>query len=224
MKLGPNQIVACPDCGALAYYRALVSGNTLGTVGWTDGRQYAPMMVEPPAVVKCHACARCYWLADAEEIGVVARDFRTKEPVPEAWRDAAEVKEPSANEYLDAIEAGLAKDEAGEKWLRVLAWWRGNDSVREWRFPIEDIPAASPDGFRRNLLRLADLLTDDNDNDRLMRAEVLRELGDFAAAVQVLREVSGECGWVADQLRSYCTAKDTRVHRLEFGIPGRSRR
>jgi len=201
MKLGPNQIIACPHCGALAHYRALVSGNTLGAVVWTDGRQYAQMMVEPPPVVTCHACATCYWLADAKEIGVVARDFPWKVQVPEEWRNAAEVKEPSADEYLDAIEAGLAKGVGKEKALRLLAWWRANDSVREWRFPIKDIPAASPDGFRRNLLRLVDLLTDDNDNDRLMRAEVLRELGDFAAAKQALRKVSAELGWVVEQIR-----------------------
>ena len=137
MKLGPNQIVACPHCGALAHYRTLVSGNTFGAVVWTDGRQYAQMMVEPPAVVKCHACAKCYWLTDAKEIGVVARDFRAKEPVPEAWSKAPEVKEPSADEYLDAIEAGLAKDRAQEKSLRLLAWWRANDPSREWRFAAE---------------------------------------------------------------------------------------
>jgi hypothetical protein len=153
----------------------------------------------------------------------VARDFRAKEPVPEAWSNAAEVKEPSADEYLDAIEAGLAKDEVQEKSLRALAWWRANDSVREWRFPAEVAPA-SPDGFRRNLLRLADLLTDDNDNDRLMRAEVLRELGDFAAAKQALREVSTDLGWVVQQIHRYCAAKDTRVHKLERGSPRRSRR
>ena len=78
MKLGPNQIVACPHCGALAHYRTLVSGNTIGAVVWTDGRQCAVMMKTPPAVVKCHACATCYWLADAREIGTVARDFLRK--------------------------------------------------------------------------------------------------------------------------------------------------
>ena len=108
MKLGPNQIIACPHCGTIAHYRALVSGNTIGAEGWTDGRQYGPMMVEPPAVVRCHACERCHWLADAKEVGVVARDPPWKGPVPAAWEEAPEVKEPSADEYLDAIEAGLA--------------------------------------------------------------------------------------------------------------------
>ena len=58
MKLGPQRIIECPYCSALAQHRTLDSGNTLGAVVWTDGRQYAPMMVEPPAVVKCHACVR----------------------------------------------------------------------------------------------------------------------------------------------------------------------
>ena len=56
--------------------------------------------------------------------------------------------------------------------------------------------------MRRNLERLLDLLNGDNDNDRLMRAEVLRELGEFAAAEQALREVSTDLGWVVDQIRS----------------------
>jgi hypothetical protein len=223
MKLGPNRIIACPYCSAIAQHRTMDSGNTLGVVVWTDGRQYAPMLVEPPAVVKCHACAKCYWLAEAEEVGAVPRDFRAKAPVPEDWAKAPEVNEPSANDYLDAIGAGLAKDVAQERSLRLLAWWRANDSAREWRFAAEVTPA-SPDGFRRNLLRLADLLTDHNDNDRLMRAEALRELVDFAAAKNALREVSTDLGWVADQIRRYCAAKDTRIHKLEHGGSRRPRR
>ena len=218
MKPGPNQIVACPHCGALAHYRTLDSGNTLGAIAWTDGRQYAPMMVEPPAVVKCHACGTCYWLAEAREIGVVARDFRAKVPIPEEWEKTPEVKEPSADECLDAIEAGLAKDGAQEKGLRILAWWRANDASRERRFAEEATPA-SPAGFRRNLQCLADVLTDDSDNDRLMRAEALRELGQFDAAELALQGVSRDLRWVADQIRSCCAGRDTRVRRL--ALPAR---
>jgi hypothetical protein len=67
-------------------------------------------------------------------------------------------------------------------------------------------------------------LNGDTDNDRLMRAEVLRELGDFAAAKQALREVSTELRWVADEIRRHCAAKDTRVHVLDRGGSRRPRR
>jgi len=33
------------------------------------GRQVAPMLPQPPAVVTCEICAECYWLKDAREIG-----------------------------------------------------------------------------------------------------------------------------------------------------------
>ena len=166
-------------------------------------------------MVKCHACAKCYWLTDATEIGVVARDFRAKEPVPEAWSKAPEVKEPSADEYLDAIEAGLAKDRAQEKSLRLLAWWRANDASRDWTPDAERARAASPDGFRRNLRRLAELLTDDTDDERVMKAEVLRELGQFKAAEAALGEVvSKDLDWVVERIRTLCRARNAKVAKL----------
>jgi hypothetical protein len=39
-------------------------------------------------------------------------------------------------------------------------------------------------------------------------------MGKFDAAEQTLREVSSDLGWVAEQIRSFCAAKDTRVHVL----------
>jgi hypothetical protein len=36
--------------------------------------------------------------------------------------------------------------------------------------------------------------------------------------------VSADLGWVVQQIRRYCVAKDTRVHKLERGGPKRSRR
>jgi hypothetical protein len=57
MLAGPDQIVACPHCKALAKYMTLMSGNTFGARVWTDGKQDAPMLPHPPAVVKCRQCA-----------------------------------------------------------------------------------------------------------------------------------------------------------------------
>ena len=209
MKLGPNQIVACPHCGVQAFYRPLLSGNTFGAVTWTDGQQHAPMLKMPPHVVKCHACPACFWLAAATEVDA---DGHSSTP---------ELREPTAAEYLAALAAGFAKTAEQERLVRILAWWRWNDHARDWPFVNENTPSPPATLVRQNLVRLADLLDEDNDNDRLMRAEVLRELGDFAAAKQALREVSADLGWVADQIRRYCAATDTRVHKLD---PGGSRR
>jgi hypothetical protein len=70
---GPDQIIACPNCKEHEKYRTLISGNTFGAKVWTDGKQIAPMLPRPPAVVKCHYCGECYWLADAKKIKEVHR-------------------------------------------------------------------------------------------------------------------------------------------------------
>ena len=54
-------------------------------------------------------------------------------------------------------------------------------------------------------------------NDLLMRAEVLRELGEFESAKEVLSRVTAtEYTAVVHQLRSLCETRDTWVRVLQF--------
>jgi hypothetical protein len=110
MELGPDQIIACPHCKALAKYRTLMSGNTRSAQIWTDGKQEAPMLPRPPAVVKCRHCTECYWLADADEVGTIALWTGEGRHVPPAWAAAQEVQQPTEGEYYSAVEKGLATD------------------------------------------------------------------------------------------------------------------
>lgn len=51
-----------------------------------------------------------------------------------------------------------------------------------------------------------------------MKAEVLRELGEFELAKQVLGRIdSSEMAAVVRQVRSLCDSGDTRVRELRFG-------
>jgi hypothetical protein len=72
MLPGPDQIIACPKCQALAKYMTLRSGNTFGARLWTDGKRAAPMLPLPPEVVKCQHCGECYWLEAADKVGRLA--------------------------------------------------------------------------------------------------------------------------------------------------------
>ena len=62
---GPDHIIGCPHCDALARCPTMLFGNTNGKKAWTDGRDIAPMLPRPPAFVTCHACSDSYWLAAA---------------------------------------------------------------------------------------------------------------------------------------------------------------
>ncbi|HMO34847.1 MAG TPA: hypothetical protein PKA06_02290 [Gemmatales bacterium] len=155
-------IIACPNCQGLNSYQTFKSGNTFDATFWTDGKLEAPMLQEPPFVAKCSLCHKCFWLADALEIGSYYpwNDVDEEVSVPEAWKQAAEIIEPEESDFYRLLQGGLAKDQDQEKTLRILTWWRTNDLFRE-ELPakIEDDPDLWP-VFKMNLEALSDLLND----------------------------------------------------------------
>lgn len=217
MLPGPDKIVACPSCGTFAKYGTLRSGNTFGARVWTDGKQVAPMFPRPPAVVKCHHCAECYWLIDAKEVGVVEPWGDEDMQVNPAWAIAQVVQEPTEEEYYQALQKGLATDSQQERALRVLAWWRRNDAFRDApQTGVKNIATASGK-CRKNLEALVNLFDEADENDRLMKAEMLRELAEFESAKLVLSRVtSAEYASVVHQFRLLCDTGNTTVKELQF--------
>ena len=131
MLPGPDKIVACPSCKGLAKYGTVMSGNTFGMRVWTDGKNIAPMLPSPPAVVKCFRCGELYWLSEADEIGTFDRWSEYDPQLDPEWAAADPVQEPMEEDYYPAIARGLAKTPQQEKFLRILAWWRSNDIFRD---------------------------------------------------------------------------------------------
>lgn len=212
MTPGPDQIVACPHCSGLAKYKTLLSGNNFGARIWTDGKQIAPMLLEPPSVVKCRSCATFFWLADAKDVGTIPSGGS----VDPAWLVAEEVREPTEEEFYQAIDNGLAADSVQEKELRILAWQRRNDASRHPTKQIGGALTITP-MFNGNLQALARLLDNENDDDRLLKAELLRELGEFEPAKQILSGVySDRFATIVRQLRLLCDAGDVGVRELQL--------
>jgi len=222
----PDQIVACPHCQALARHKVLASGNTFGALTWTDGRQIAPMLPELPGIVKCHACSELYWLKNATKIGDV--DSLTG-PIPNFkgdWKKAPMIAEPEEADYYRALENGFVENAEQERAVRMLAWWKRNDQFRD--IDSEDFEAPptqarpmpftlSADG-RKNLEALFPLLTKDNNNDRIMRAEILRQLGEFDFAKLTLDQVTDpELAGVVAQIRKLCDNHEIDLQVLWFG-------
>ncbi len=53
MRHGPDAVIRCPHCGALARKRVLLSGNTFHSTVWTDGSVDAPMFPLQSVVAHC---------------------------------------------------------------------------------------------------------------------------------------------------------------------------
>ncbi len=214
---GPYQIVACPHCQELAKYMTLMSGNTFGARVWTDGKKVAPMLPRPPVVVKCHHCTQCYWLADAEKVGTEEPYEEEGRKVNPSWAAAQVVREPTEDEYYQALQEGLAADPQQERRLRVLAWWRRNDAIRGiGQAKISSVAITS--SCKKNLEALIDLLDEAVEYDRFISAEVLRELGEFESAKIILNSVtSSKYAAVVCQIRLLCDSGDSSVRELQLG-------
>ncbi len=211
MIIGPDQIVACPICNGLAKHTTLESGNTFGAIVWTDGKQLAPMLPLPPAVVKCRHCGHCYWLENAERL---EEDESGNHPQRSNASSVEEVQEPTEEEYYEALEANLATDRDQERCLRMLAWWRSNDAFRSSERLDDSRKHALRDD---NLDALLQLLDENTDDHHLMKAEVLRELGRFESATETLTRVeSAEYATVVNQMRSLCERRERSVAVLQF--------
>lgn len=186
MTPGPVIVIQCPACGALGSYPSINSGNSFGATYYTDGYRDAPMMPTTPPVFRCGACRRGFWTEAANEVGEY--DVMNKASAPLDWRQAPLLVEPDEKGYLEAIEPLIAADPSREYVLRMHAWWRGNDRHRgRTRKPVQDDPALVP--LREaNMMALIQILPSDSAGSKLMHAELLREMGQFDAAIKVLSE------------------------------------
>lgn len=149
MLPGPTLVKPCPHCSQLIIQDTLSSGNTFGAVLWTDGKNEAPMLPDQLRLVLCPHCHETLWIDEIEPVREV-RAGREEEDL--AGESAAWSEVPTADDYFNLLAQGLTADEK-ERYVRIRAWWAGNDSRRD---KADDIPMSSRE--RANLEALAGLL------------------------------------------------------------------
>lgn len=204
-----DAIVSCPTCGRLARVPPPFPTEGREIRQWSDAKTAAPAASRSPLITRCPSCHEFYWIADAETVGRVPAE---RGGSPEEWAEAAPVRELDEREYYEAIEEGLCGDAEREHALRLLAWWRSND---RWRDREPAGAKLRPADYDENLLRLAGILETGGDNDRLLRAEVLRELGRHEEALDALPASAPEgLEPVARMIRLLAEARDPFVREI----------
>ncbi len=215
---GPDEVIECPNCKMLARVFTWITGNTVGARRWTDGKMIAPMLPIPPAITRCKGCDGYFWLSDAKVIGEIAPwDLETSES-PNKWKTAERVRELSETEYHEAINMGVARSKKQELHLRIRAWWANNDSLRfssqDPSKPSHASPVRSA-AATANLECLLEQLGTEDPNERIMKAEVARELARFDAAIRILEfNFSSEYAKTASLIRELAQAKNLLVREI----------
>lgn len=205
MTPGPTKILKIANSGSLVKISTINSGNTFGARYWTDGKCEAPMLPDFPQLRSHPTTHELFWVDECEEVASEI-DWETETLYPEV--DYGQT--PTLTDYRQVLDSDTALTEKREHYALTHFWWLANDPVRHG-----ENDAARPSDFRERLLRLRQLLDVSNPDQRIMAAEVARELGDFSAGEELLKEqFSDDYAFVADLIRDLIAQRDSSVREI----------
>jgi hypothetical protein len=199
------------------------SGNTLDAVYYTDGYVDAPMLPQPAALVRCPGCREPLVRRHARVLGHVDRygvnlfpDEQQAGADP-AWRRAPRVEAAHEPDYI-AVLATHRHSREDEMELRVELMHVCNHGRR--RLPPHATPPPVSALEQANLRKLASLLDLRDGQERVMLAEVRRELAEFEVAASMLDgDVPEEVALAARRIRQLVAEGNRWVAEVFEGEP-----
>ena len=176
MLPGQDLYYECPMCSSLLSNRSLTSGNTFGAEQFSDGKQIAPMLPEFPSISKCSKCNNIFWLNKENEVEVEELD------------GIEYANFLNIDEYSLAIHNKNYKSKGEEIFLRKRIWWEFNDRVRAGK----DLFETDNDDVTwiENTHSLLGLLDSKKIDQRIMIAELNRNLGNFQKSKEILATIT----------------------------------
>jgi len=192
-------------------------GSTLDAIYYTDGYMDAPTLPQPTILLLCPGCHAAFLAREATVLGQIDR-FDYNSPFPgessgklmdPAWKRAPRVGSATAGDYMSLLASRqLGREDEIE--LRVELMQVCNHRRR--KLPPGAPRIALSVVERSNLKRLAARLDLRDAEERVMLAEVRRELGEFEQAAAVLRDVvPEEVTLAAGRIRELIEARDPWV-------------
>ena len=202
MTPGQNLVLKTRQGGTLVKIATITSGNTLGARYWTDGKCEAPMLPPNPLLRKHPATGELFWTSECEEVA-------EEDPWGEEYANVPFAETPTLSDYLSVLESGLANSPKKERYVRMHAWWAANDAARHGG------EASSTADVAENLKAMAALMDPGDPNQRLMAAEVWRELGDFDKSLELLGyDFPQEFAKAVGLIRRLAEERNTKVQPL----------
>ena len=199
----------CGVCLNFLYqYGAGFGRRDWATAFWSDGKVCFLNRIADPELVVCPHCRSLLWINEMEHHGEVFGPGK----LPVNPVKAALYQEPTFKDYAALLEEGAGSGEK-ERYARQAWCWAGNDARRR-----PDSRAPGP-GFRErsNMAALAELLSEADPGDLVLKAELMRELGCFAEGLSLLERlvghepVAGRFREWGDLIKRLIRQGDTRV-------------
>jgi len=234
---GPTLVLASPCCGHLHSRQTFKSVNAGVEILWSDGKLDARLLPELPKIARCSGCSRLFWVDDAAEVGRIDdpfyRSIRGEPPqdVAPEWKRAPSIRAPDTDVLAEAITDPCCAARERRRHVRIALWHSLNQPRRKlpgnpqwekfWKPYWEHYGAEFEQRygalFAPNLEALLEFFEEADPDDRLQKAEALRELGRFEACIRLLDSGFDEpLGFYARQMRQRALAGDDAVFRLDW--------
>lgn len=186
-----------------------MSGNSFGAKIFSDGKRIAPMLPEFPDLTKCKKCDTIFWLSKLKEIGTYQWGDKTNSN----WEKADNADFLDIEDYFKALNDNLAENMQEELFIRNRIWWKYNDRKRNGRNQFID--ENDENKWRKNCNKLISLLDQSDLKQKIMAAEIHRNLGDFENCINIIQSVDNEdLNWLKEKFINECKQKNKWVIEL----------
>jgi len=238
MPKSETNIAKCPNCEKFIYLN-----NVVGLFPW--GKYYRFRRVKNEFFVNIQCDWRCATNITVGKYTYFHEKITEEIPEEyNNFIDAPSVMHLSLKEVVEALGQGVVKSKKNEIDERVILWWYvgSDEAIRELAFE-NGIELCLPSGLdairgrqhylgkncidldnltseidvikKKNLQRLLKLLSEDDPRNLVMKGEILRQLGMFEEAIQVLEMVPSEDKWASIQIIQFAKTQDKNVRQLK---------
>ena len=187
MILNNAEIVACPFCGKKKELLSLVSGNTFGSILWSDGKQISPMLPKVSPVQKCPRCRKYYLYYKQPTKTADHESFTTGNLSYKEWKEAFVqlIAEPTLDDHDKSV-----------IYMHLIQAF--NDHYYRGPAPAiytkESVPPEEEFRYIEKIIIEFIKSTEWKYNSNLLlKAELYREIGDFSQCEQTLNTIDISC-------------------------------
>lgn len=208
MLPGTTYVRECPHCSGKFTQPTMASGNTFGAKFWPDGKMEAPMMPSYPAYVGCPHCNESFWVEDTKVIKSLS--WNEERELPDVIFDSSHnpipYKKPTKTIYLQGLKnSNLSKE--NEIYLRTKLMQLYNDVNRD-----QKVQRPSTEAQIKNWKRLLEILGSELTQEKLLKIEIHREMGNFDEAKKCFTgEFDEDYMETMERLDKLIEARDSRV-------------
>ncbi len=203
MILAGDLYFECPMCSTYTSRPSLVSGNTFGARLYSDGKQDSPMLPDFPGITKCFNCGNIYWLNQSTQCEVKGNKAIQR----------AEILGPF--DLQRALDENLANNRQKEFYLRLRIMWAINDKFRSGISSFLDYDTKVL--WESNQLRLLAVLDENIINEKILIAEICRNLGAFSKSRELINSIKlKELEWLKFAFLVNIDNKNKNVFEFQF--------